>query len=60
MVLVEECEDLVAFLESFDAFTDGFNSACPVGRRDHTVFLPERILAFGYDKVTVVERSSVD
>lgn len=58
--LVEEREDVVAFLETGDAGADGFDDAGAVGGWDYAVALGEGVEAFDDGEVAVVEGGAVD
>lgn len=58
--LVEEREDVVAFLETGDAGADGFDHTGAVGGWDYAVALGEGVKAFDNGEVAVVEGGGVD
>lgn len=54
MSLIEQCDDLVAFLEPGHILADGLDDTSAVRARDDTLAEAERILALGNNEVTVV------
>lgn len=60
MALVEESQDLVAFLEAGDARANGFDHTGTVGGGHDWGFEGEGVKSFDDGKVAVVERGAVD
>ena len=60
MGLVEERDDLVAFLETGDAGAGGDDGSSAVGEGDYGQVGREGVLAFGDDQVAVIERGAGD
>lgn len=58
--LIEEGDDAVALLEACDSAANLFNGTSTVRAGNDVVLRGERVLALGDDKVTEVERCSID